>query len=96
MQGELRELLAKNREMKDELNEAHAQLAKLKAVAAQGSDAEKARAALEQETAAQAAELKYGNLGLDLIFFLFLSRSFSFFLFFFFFPFLFLSFFFFW
>lgn len=58
LQAELKDILSKNRDLKSELNEAHAQLAKLRAVAAQGSDAERSRAALEAEMSAQQAELK--------------------------------------
>ncbi len=59
LQQELRELQTKNRETKEDLGEARAQLAKLNAFAASGSDRDRDRAAAEAALNAQQAELKY-------------------------------------
>jgi chromosome segregation ATPase len=58
LQAELAQLSQKNRSLKDELQDAHAQVAKLSAVAASGSDREKSQAAHEAALATQQEQLR--------------------------------------
>lgn len=58
LQSELQAMSSKQRNLKEELQEAHAQVAKLSAVAATGSDREKSQAAHEAALSAQQEQLK--------------------------------------
>lgn len=58
VQAELTAMSAKHRDAREELRDAHAQLAKLSAVAASGSDRDRERAAADAEMMTQQTELK--------------------------------------